>query len=119
METQQRRVVSSGLRRVLELAGTTGQVARAIVFGSFLSSNPEPNDVDIFLIMDDTFNLDGESGEAHLLFNQPAAQAHFGASVFWVRRLACFPSEAELVSGWALKRDGSTRGIVEILKESA
>ncbi len=117
-ETQRRRIVASRLRRVLELAGATGQVARVIVFGSFLSDKAEPNDVDVFLVMEDTFDLDGVSGEARLVFNQPSAQAYFGASVFWVRRLACFPSESELVSGWALKRDGSTRGIVEVTKEA-
>ena len=117
-QTQQRRVVANRLRRVLDLANATGQVARIIVFGSFLSDKAAPNDVDVFLVMEDTFSLDGVSGEARLVFNQPFAQAHFGASVFWVRRLACFPSESELVSGWAVKRDGNTRGIVEVMKEA-
>lgn len=69
-------------------------------------------------VMEDTFSLDGVSGGARLVFNQPSAQAHFGASVFRVRRLACFPSESELVSAWAVKRDGNTRGIVEVMKEA-
>ena len=103
---------------MLDLANATGQVARIIVFGSFLSDKAAPNDVDVFLMMEDTFSLDGVSGEARLVFNQPSAQAHFGASVFWVRRPACFPSEFELVSGWAEKRDGRPRGIVEVMKEA-
>lgn len=94
---------------MLVLASATGQVARIIVFGSFLSEKAAPNDVDVFLVMEDTFKLDGVSGEARLVFNQPAAQAHFGASVFRVRRLACFPSESELVSGWAVRVGGEAR----------
>ena len=96
----------------------TGQLARAIVFGSFLSGKAEPNDVDVFLVMEDNFALDDVSGEARLVFDNAFAQAHFGASVFWVRRSACFPNETEMVSGWKQKRDGNYRGIAEVLKES-
>ena len=94
-----------------------GQAVRTIVFGSFVSDEKEPNDVDLFLIMEDTFDLAQVTGESRLLFDHCTAQARFGASVFWVRRAACFPSEAEMVAGWGLKRDGSTRGIVEIAEE--
>jgi hypothetical protein len=68
--------------------------------------------------MEDTFTLDLVAGEARLVFDNAFAQAHFGASVFWVRRCACFPSEAEMVSGWGLKRGGDYRGIAEIMMES-
>ena len=36
------------LQRVLDLAGESAHVARAIIFGSFLSDKAEPNDVDLF-----------------------------------------------------------------------
>lgn len=49
-----------------------------------------------------------------LLFDHPAAQAHFGASIFWLRQLAALPSEEGAVQGWQRKRDGTRRGIVEI-----
>jgi hypothetical protein len=35
-----------------------------------------------------TFDADTLTGEARLLFDHASAQAHFGASVFWLRRLA-------------------------------
>jgi hypothetical protein len=105
------------LQRVLSFAAETGHVARAIIFGSFLSDKAEPNDVDLFLVMDDSFDLSKVSGEARLVFNHSVAQSHFGASVFWVRRASCFPSESDMVTGWSLKRDGTKRGIVEISKE--
>jgi Family of unknown function (DUF6932) len=78
------------------------------------SDSRQPNDVDVFLVMDDTFDLDQVTGEARLVFEHPAAQAHFGTSVFWLRQFAAFPSEEEAVLGWQLKRDGTRRGIVEV-----
>ena len=102
------------LRRVHDLAMATRHVKRFIVFGSFVTGKPEPNDVDVFLLMDDAFDLNQGTGEARLVFDHPAAQAHFGASIFWLRRLAALPDEEEAVRSWQLKRDGTRRGIVEV-----
>jgi hypothetical protein len=115
--TARRRIIGMRLQRVLDLASESGHLARAIIFGSFLTDKAEPNDVDLFLVMDDPFDLTQVSGEARLVFDHAAAQAHFGASVFWVRRASCYPSENDMVTGWSQKRDGTTRGIVDILKE--
>jgi len=104
------------LKRVYDLASATGQMKRFIVFGSFLTAKPEPNDIDVFLVMHDTFDLSQVTGEARLIFDHPAAQAHFGASIFWLRQLAALPNEEEAVLGWQLKRDGTRRGIVEVME---
>jgi hypothetical protein len=48
---------------------------------------------DVFLIMQDTFDLNQVAGEARLIFDHATAQAHFGASVFWLREQAALPSE--------------------------
>ena len=45
------------------------------------------------------------------------AQAHFGASVFWLRRLAALGGEEQAIAGWQIKRDGTCRGIIEIVEE--
>ena len=113
----QRRLVALRLVRVVNLAIAAGGVTRIVVFGSFVTAKKDPNDVDIFLVMDDAFDVSGVAGEARLVFDHLSAQPHFGASVFWARRASCFPSEAEMVSGWGLKRDGTSRGIVELLVE--
>jgi hypothetical protein len=102
------------LKRVYELALSTNQVKRFILFGSFVTDKLEPNDVDVFLVMGDDFDLAQVTGEAKLVFDHPAAQAHFGASIFWLRRLAAWPNEDEAIRSWQLKRDGARRGIVEI-----
>jgi len=102
------------LKRIYELVAATGHLKRFIVLGSFVTAKPEPNDVDVFLVMQDTFDLAQVTGEARLVFDHSAAQAHFGASVFWLRRMAAFPDEGEAVFGWQLKRNGTRRGIVEV-----
>jgi len=57
-------------------------------------------------------------GEGRLLFvNHGTAQDHFGASVFWMRRMAAIGGEQAAIEDWQIKRDGTERGIVEITAE--
>ena len=73
--------------------------------------------MDVFLLMEDTFDMGRLTGEDRILFDHAAAQAHFGASVFWLRRLAALGGEEQVIAGWQIKRDGTRRGIIEIVKE--
>jgi hypothetical protein len=107
------------LERIHRVARATGHLARFVVFGSFVTGKPEPQDVDLFLVMTDAFDASELTGDARLLFDHGAAQAHFGASVFWVRRRAAWPDERAAVEFWEVKRGGSRRGIVEIIEETA
>lgn len=75
--------------------------------------------MDVFLVMGDTFDASALTSDARLLFDHGAAQALFGASVFWVRRRAAWPDEQLAVEFWPVKRGGSRRGIVEIIGEAA
>jgi tRNA nucleotidyltransferase (CCA-adding enzyme) len=63
----QRRRVAERLLRVYDLASSTGQVARFIIYGSFVTVIEWPHDVDIFLLMDDTFDKSQTSGETESL----------------------------------------------------
>ena len=47
--TLQRQVVTARLLRVYELASGTGKLERFIIFGSYVTAKPNPNDVDIGL----------------------------------------------------------------------
>jgi len=106
--------VAQRLARIRELAVATGHVRRFVVFGSFVTDKPEPNDVDIFIVMDDKFEYSTTQGETRLLFEHGTAQTHFGASVFWLRQLAAYNGEDAAIADWKIKRDGTERGIVEI-----
>lgn len=88
-----------------------------MVFGSFVTEKPDPNDVAVFLLMEDTFDVSTLAGEARVLFNHAEAQAYFGASVFWLRRLACLGGQQETVEYWQVMRGGAKRGIVEIVPQ--
>ena len=114
--TFQRATVASRLARIHALVVSTGLVRRFIVFGSFVTAEPHPNDVDVFLLMEDEFRVDRVEGESRLIFDHAAADARFGASIFWIRRLAAFEGEDASVSHWQIKRDGRQRGIIEIVE---
>ena len=113
--TLQRQLVARRLQRIYNLAVGTGQLARFIVFGSFITSKSAPNDVDIFMLMEDTFDLSQVSGEATIIFHNRAAQNWEGASIFWIRRMAAIGGEEEALKDWQIRRDGSRRGIVEVI----
>lgn len=109
-----RRRLADRFRRIYGIASSTGNLARFVVFGSFVTDKHEPNDVDVFMIMDDNFDVESLSGETRLLFDHGAAQNHFGCSVFWIRRLAAIGGEQAAIEDWQIKRDGTERGIIEI-----
>ena len=114
--SRQRIAVAQRLERIYRVSVGTGQLARFVVFGSFVSSKRDPADVDVFLLMENTFDMGQLTGEARVLFDHAAAEAHFGASVFWLRRLAALGGEEQAISGWQIKRDGTRRGIIEIME---
>jgi hypothetical protein len=110
-----RNVLGQRLARVYEIAANTGHLSRFIVFGSFVSDKPDPNDVDVFMVMDDNFDMTSLTGEPRTLYaDHSAAQNHFGCSVFWLRHLAAIGGEQAAIEDWQLMRDGTRRGILEI-----
>jgi hypothetical protein len=109
-----RRIVAQRLTRIYELVSSTGQLARFVVFGSFVTAKPNPGDVDIFLLMEDTFDVTQVTGEAAIVFNHEAAQNREGASVFWIRRLAALGGEQTAIEDWQVKRHSGKRGIIEV-----
>ena len=114
-----RRVVGKRLQHVYAVANATGHLARFIVYGSFVTNKPEPNDVDVLLVMDEFFEVADCTGAARLLFDHQSADEHFGASVFWAARPVEFGGEQALIEYWQLKRDRTLRGIVEIQEVSS
>jgi hypothetical protein len=107
--------VGERLERIYRIAAGTGQLERFVVFGSFVTDKFDPRDVDVVLVMNDSFDGDRLGVESAVLFNHAAADSRFGASVFWVRRLAAMGGEQSLVEYWQVKRGGGKRGIIEIV----
>ena len=111
----QRVILAQRLQRIYDLAVETGQTARFIIFGSFVTAKPNPQDLDIFLLMEDTFDVRQVAGEAQIIFDHMAAQNYEGASIFWLRHMAALDGEEATIEHWQIKRDGKKRGIVEVL----
>lgn len=110
-----RAIIAERLTRIYRLAQASGHLARFIIFGSFITAKSEPRDVDIFLLMEDSFDVRNASNEARLVFDHAVAQNSLGASVFWIRRVAALGGEGATISYWQIKRDGGRRGIVEVI----
>lgn len=115
--TARRIEVATRLERIWRLASGTQSVARFVVFGSFVSDKPEPNDVDVVLVMADDFDAKLLSGEVRLLFEHGMAQSHFGASIFWYPESASVGFGPLPIERWQIKRDRALRGIVEIVED--
>ena len=111
----QRQTVCGRLERIFRLAKATGGLERFVIFGSFVTTKPAPNDVDIILIMRDDFALSACDGESKMLFEHAQAETSFGASVFWIRpSLLLIETVDEFIAHWQVKRDRTRRGIVEV-----
>lgn len=115
VQTEQRSRVSARLARIRELARATGALDRVIVFGSYVTAKPEPNDVDVILVMRDDFHLAACPPPALPLFDHRRAEAELGASVFWIRPGLLFGETVEqFITGWQVRREGGRRGIIEV-----
>ena len=115
--SRRRSLLADRLKRIYRLARATGQLRRFILFGSFVTRKTEPGDIDIFLIMDNAFDVTKIEDSARAIFDHAVAQAEWDASVFWARQEALLTSEEEAIAYWQIKRDRNQRGIIEVLSE--
>lgn len=113
--TPHRQRAARRLEHIYALAKASGHLARFIVFGSFVTAKPAPNDVDIFLLMEDSFDVSQVPHGILAAFDHTAAQNFLGASVFWVRRAAALGGEEATIEYWQITRAGGKRGIVEVI----
>jgi len=81
-----------------------------------VTAKEAPGDVDVVLVMAETFRLEEAPRETRVIFSHANADARFGASVFWVRRGILPDAEmAGFLEFWQTRRDGMKRGIVEVI----
>jgi hypothetical protein len=113
--TTQRQAVTARLRHIYHLARATRKLDRLILFGSYITAKPDPNDVDIVLVMRDDFDVQACDEEGRQLFDHPRAAEVFGASVFWIRpALLVLETLEEFIAHWQITRNQTRRGIVEV-----
>lgn len=114
--TLQRCIMARRLQRIYSEVLNTGHLYQFIIFGSFITEKPVPGDLDIFLLMEDSFDVRELPAEVAILFNHMIAQNYEGASIFWMRRLSLRREEKKAIEYWQLKRDETKRGILEVIK---
>lgn len=118
--TSQRQLVTARLVRIYELARGTGRLLRFVIFGSYITAKPAPNDVDIILVMTDDFDVAECDEQTQPRFDHLRAHELFGASVFSARpSTALLSTVDEFSAGWQIKRDQTQRGIVEVVDTPA
>lgn len=110
-----RRVSLSGrLRMLLELAGANGKLRRIFIWGSFVTAKPSPKDLDILLITDEDFEVEGIAAPAQAVFDSVRAKLLFESDVFWARASI----GSEMLDLWLdtyqTSRSFRKRGIVEL-----
>ena len=112
----QRQEMTQRLSRIHQLAQGTGSVQHFLLFGSYVTDKEMPNDVDIVLIMQDNFRIEDCPENVVSLFDHEQADRDLGASIFWIRpSLLILETLDEFITHWQVKRDGTKRGIVEIV----
>lgn len=65
--------------------------------------------------MQDDFDASQVSTQQRLVFDHMSAHNRLGASIFWLRRQGLIGGEQVAVEDWQHKRDGTNRGIVEVV----
>ena len=111
----QRGIVTERLKRILGLAVTTGKLESVLIFGSYVTSKLEPNDVDLILVMQDDFRPENAAGEVACLFDHGRAKIEFAADIFWIRPgLLILDTLDAFKRRWQLTREGQLRGIIEV-----
>lgn len=113
-DSPQRQTATATLRHLHHLVQATGKLDHFLIFGSYVTAKPAPNDIDIFLIMAEDFEIDDYTGETRAVFSHEQAQHHFGASIFWATRASSPGVLDELIRAWQTKRDQTQHGIVEV-----
>jgi hypothetical protein len=115
--TPQRMAATQTFLRVYELAKKTGHLQRLVLFGSYVSTKTEPNDVDIILVMEDDFDMMACDPETRVIFDHQRVENQLGASVFWARPGHLFRDTVDqFLAYWQIKRDYTLRGLVEVVE---
>jgi hypothetical protein len=107
--------VTARLLHLYNFVKATNHLECFIIFGSYVTTKPVPNDVDIFLVMGEAFDVNDWGEETRAVFAHAQAQRRFGASIFWVTRSTSRPNIENLLTAWQTARDQTRRGIVEVI----
>jgi len=110
-----RKWLIENLKRIIELAKSTGKLERVVVWGSFVSNKEYPQDIDLLLIMSDDFVIDEVDFEVRKLFNYVKGRLTFNADIFWTKTSIGEETINLWLETYQMTRDFEPRGIVEVI----
>lgn len=109
-----RKWLGERLRELLSLARLTGHLKRWFVWGSFVSSKESPNDIDLLVLFDSTFQLENVPDDCNILFDYVGARVRFQADLFWSKSSIGDAIVRLWLDTYQTTREFKRRGIVEI-----
>ena len=109
-----RKWLGDRMRELLALIKSTGQLDRIFVWGSFVSAKESPNDLDILLLMKETFQLEKISEDSKVIFDHVAARIRFHIDIFWSKSTIGEKTLHLWLDTYQIAKDFKRRGIVEV-----
>jgi len=103
------------LEKIIDLAKTTGRLERVIVWGSFVSNEELPQDIDLLLIMKEDFVVDKMDLEVKKVFDYVQGRIAFNADIFWAKSSIGEDTINLWLETYQMTRDFESRGIVEVI----
>jgi len=103
------------LEKIIDLAKTTGRLERVIVWGSFVSNEELPQDIDLLLIMKEDFVVDKMDLEVKKVFDYVQGRIAFNADIFWAKSSIGEETINLWLETYQMTRDFESRGIVEVI----
>lgn len=114
MATPRRIWLLGRLQALLKLSSETGKLRRVFIWGSFVTTKPAPKDLDILLIMDEDFEVEGTALPAREVFDSIRAKLRFESDVFWARASIGEEVLRIWLETYQTSRSFRKRGIVEL-----
>lgn len=103
------------LRQIVELAWASGIVARILVVGSFITAKPEPNDVDLVLVVVAELEFEELKPSQYAVTNRQALRRVVKGTDYDVAVARAGTAKAqEVLEFFQLNRRGKQIGIVEV-----
>lgn len=109
-----RKWLGNRLRELIDLAKSTGQLDRIFIWGSFVSAEESPNDVDVLLLMKKDFQLEIIAEDSKVIFDHVAARLRFHIDVFWSKSTIGEETLQLWLDTYQTAKDFKRRGIVEV-----
>jgi hypothetical protein len=109
-----RKWLGDRMRELLALIKSTGQLDRIFVWGSFVSAKESPNDLDILLLMKETFQLERICEDSKVIFDHVAARIRFHIDIFWSKSTIGEKTLHLWLDTYQIAKDFKRRGIVEV-----